>query len=78
MIITKKENRKQAKQAKRSQRKAKRERKQQESRKKVKSSKAARKRVTKMWMWKLNKKSTKNLIILAKITIKWCVAVCEA
>ena len=29
-------------------------------------------------MRKLNKKSAKNLVILAKITIKWHVAVCEA
>ena len=74
-MTTKEENRKQARQVKRSQRKAKRERK---SDKKAEGSKAARKKGQKHECEKLNKKSAKNLVILAKITIKWRAAVCEA
>ena len=78
MMTTKEENRKQARQAKRSQRKAKRER---ES-----DKKAERKQKVAKWQEKeqktrtqeLNKKSAKNLVILAKIMIKWRAAVCEA
>ena len=78
MMTTKEENRKQARQAKRSQRKAKRER---ESDKKAERKQKAAKRQekgAKTRTRKLNKKSAKNLVILAKITIKWRAAVCEA
>ena len=78
-MTTKEENRKQAKQAKRSQRKAKRERESdKKAERKQKAAKQQEKGGAKTQTQKLNKKSAKNLVILAKITIKWRAAVCEA